>query len=122
MSVNPTKSVNRNFNAATTIALRSQMSEKHGAVLVRGGKIVGKGFNSGSPMRMFGDKGNFGCYMHAEMAAIREFQNAQRKKHYKQSKSKKYFERHYVLRGGSVCRSSKSIQRWIHSHGRIKTM
>jgi hypothetical protein len=59
----------KKFGEAIEQACKSDMTEKHGAVCVLGGKTLSRGYNSTKPL-------NLGCYMkfgrlvHAEMSAL----------------------------------------------------
>ena len=51
-------------------ATKSSMHEKHGAIIAKGGKVFSAGYNSTEPLRTFGGCPDFGCYVHAEVAAM----------------------------------------------------
>lgn len=64
----------RYFAVAADQALKSDMLQRHGAVLVVGNRIVGKGHNSCNPFpKMFRGccSGEHSSGVHAEIAAIR---------------------------------------------------
>lgn len=65
---------------------------KHGAILVKGGKVVGTGFNSIDPHpSMLG----YGKYCHAEIAAIKDYLSRHRG-----MRSKLSFQTFYYKQGG----------------------
>lgn len=69
----------RNFNLAIQASQQSDMAEKHGAVAVYGGKVIGTGCNSSESLDLFNHNSAFGCYLHAELAALNEIKAMQRK-------------------------------------------
>jgi hypothetical protein len=58
------------FGRAMDVAIKSTMTEKHGAIIAKGGKIFASGCNTLNPLRTFGGCPEFGCYIHAEVAAL----------------------------------------------------
>ena len=59
------------INLAINEAEKSSLLMKHGCVVVKKGKIVGRGFNSSRTASK--DKFINSCSCHAEMAALRQF-------------------------------------------------
>lgn len=60
------------INEASNLAKKSTLLMKHGCVLVKNGRIVGRGFNSSRSA----SSDNFiknSCSCHAEMAALRHY-------------------------------------------------
>ncbi len=109
----PTKRINRNFELATSVALHSQMTQKHGAVLVRGGKVIGRGFNSCSPVRACACNSTQSVFMHAEMAAIRNVNYSTKSKDTRRGQKDCYVLRVRPLRRGSSKVLSGRVDKYI---------
>lgn len=69
----------KNFNLAIQASLKSCLTEKHGAVAISGGKVIGAGCNSNEQLRIFNGCDAFGCFLHAELAALSEIRALQNK-------------------------------------------
>jgi tRNA(Arg) A34 adenosine deaminase TadA len=59
-------------NIASNEAEKSSLLMKHGCVVVKNGKIVGRGYNNSRSTSRDNFIGN-SCSCHAEMAALRQF-------------------------------------------------
>lgn len=70
MSKNTTEDV---FERAVQLAKKSVMTQKHGAVIVKGGEIIGQGYNHATTFMSH----SWSC--HAEVAAILNLKNKSRK-------------------------------------------
>lgn len=66
------------MNLATNLAMSSDCNFKHGAVVVKGGRIVSTGINrfKNHPMMVSPEHIKEHCSVHAEVDAIRKLKNA----------------------------------------------
>lgn len=70
----------KHLSTAIDIALKNYQTGKiqHGAIIVKGGKVLAHGINSISPSNVCGKR--YGCYCHAEQAAVSSIYGRHKKK------------------------------------------
>jgi len=66
------KKIEKYFNLATNLALESDMLYRHGSVVVKNGKVIGKGFNNyRSKCQNEDGRSELFPSIHAERSALR---------------------------------------------------